>query len=161
VRWQQFAAACPPIAGLAEQRFRADQLVLVGSIRPDGSPRISPNEVDFVGGDLMLGMMWQSRKVRDLARDPRITVHSVPSGKDNPGGDIKLYGLAIDERDPDLRAAFRRTILARIDWAPDEPGYHLFSLDVRQAGFIRFGDERAALAWDDRRGFREVPHPDG
>jgi len=160
MRWEDFAAACPAIAELAERRFRTDQLVLVGSIRPSGSPRISPNEVDFVEGRLMLGMMWQSHKARDLLRDPRVTVHSVPSDKDNPGGDVKIYGVAVDERAPEIRAAFRKAIMARIDWAPDEPTFHLFSVDVEQAGFIRFGDERVALAWDDRRGSRNVPHPD-
>jgi hypothetical protein len=160
VRWEEFAFACPAIAELAERRFRADQLVLVGSIRPDGSPRISPNEVDFVDGRLMLGMVWQSHKARDLLRDPMITVHSVPSDKHNPGGDVKIYGVAVDERELEMRAAFRAAIMARIDWAPDEPDFHLFSVDVEQAGFIRFGDERVALAWDDRHGFREVPHPD-
>jgi len=160
VRWEEFAAACPTIADLAEQRFRADQLVLVGSIKADGSPRISPNEVDFVDGRLMLGMMWQSHKARDLLRDPRITLHSMPSDKDNLGGDVKIYGAAVDELGPEVRAAFREAIKARIDWAPQEPDFHLFSVDVRQAGFIRFGNEQVALAWDDRHGFREVPHPD-
>jgi hypothetical protein len=108
----------------------------------------------------MLGMMWRSHKARDLLRDPRITVHSVPSDKDNPGGDVKLYGLAVDERDPEVRDAYRAAILARIDWAPDEPHFHLFSLDVRGAGFIRFGDSRIAMAWDVDGGFRDVPHPD-
>jgi hypothetical protein len=160
VRWDGFAAACPTIADLAEERFRADQLVLLGSIRPDGSPRISPCEVDFAVGRLLLGMMWQSRKARDLLRDPRIAVHSVPSDKDNTGGDVKLYGRAVDESDAGVRAAFRDTILARIDWAPDEPNFHLFSLDVLEAGFIRFGDSRLAMAWDVEGGFREVRHPD-
>jgi hypothetical protein len=34
----------------------------------------------------------------------------------------------------------RRAIQARIDWQPTEP-YHLFSLDVTEAAFIRFTDE--------------------
>jgi Pyridoxamine 5'-phosphate oxidase len=160
VRWDEFADACPAIAELAQSRFRADQLVMLGTIRPDGSPRISPCEVDFVDGRLMLGMMWQSHKARDLLRDPRIGVHSVPSNRDNPGGDVKLSGVAVDERDAGVRAAYREAILARIDWAPDEPNFHLFSLDVREAAFIRFGSAPIAMAWDAERGFREVPHPD-
>lgn len=160
MQWDEFAAACPPIGGLAEERFRTDQLVVLGTIRPDGSPRISPCEVDFASGRLLLGMMWQSQKAQDLRRDPRIVVHSVPSDKDNPGGDIKLYGTAIDERDPGVRAAFREAILARIEWAPDEPRYHLYSLDVQQAGFIRFGDGQAAMAWDMASGCRDIRHPD-
>jgi hypothetical protein len=160
MRWDEFMAACPQIGELAEERFRTDQLVLLGTIRPDASPRISPCEVDFASGRLLLGMMWQSRKALDLLRDARLVVHSVPSDKDNPGGDIKLYGTAIDERDPDVRGAFREAILARIEWAPDEPNYHLFSLDLRQAGFIRFGGGRAAMAWDPVSGCRAIRHPD-
>jgi hypothetical protein len=160
MRWERFHDACPEIAELAEERFRKDELVILGTIRPDGSPRISPCEVDFASGRLLLGMMWHSRKAEDLLRDPRVAVHSVPSDRMNPGGDIKLYGHAVDEPDPEVRQAFRDEIRRRIDWAPDEPDYHLFSLDVRQAGFIRFGEQQQALGWDETGGARDVRHPD-
>jgi Pyridoxamine 5'-phosphate oxidase len=160
MRWDEFAEACPQIAAVAEERFRQDQLVVLGTIRPDGSPRVSPCEVDFTVGRLLLGMMWRSWKARDLLRDPRIAVHSVPPDRMAETGDVKLYGRVVDEGAPDVRAAFRDEIKRRIDWAPDEPDYHLFSLDVEQAGFIRFGEGRAAMAWDPERGFREVRHPD-
>jgi hypothetical protein len=160
MRWDGFTAACPRIAGIAGERLRKDQLAILGTIRPDGSPRLSPCEVDFAVGRLLLGMMWQSRKARDLLRDARIAVLSVPPDRIAETGDVKLYGRVVDERDPDVRTAFRDEITRRIDWAPDEPNYHLFSVDVEQAAFIRFGDERLALAWDCERGFREVRHPD-
>lgn len=160
VRWEEFIGSCPEIGALAEERFRKDELALLGTVRPDGSPRISPCEVDLAAGRLLLGMMWRSRKALDLLRDPRIAVHSVPSDKINPGGDVKLYGVAVDEQDPDVRTAFLDAIRRRIDWAPDEPNYHLFSLDVRRAGFLSFGEgNERALAWDEARGFRDVPHP--
>ncbi len=161
MRWDEFAAACPDIADLAEERFRKDELVMLGTIRPDGSPRISPPcEVDFAAGRLFLGMMWRSKKALDLLRDPRIAVHSVPSDKMNPGGDVKLYGVVVDERDQSVRQSFREEIRRRIDWAPDEPNYHLFSLDVRSASYIVFGDVRRVLAWDPDTGLRELPFPD-
>jgi pyridoxamine 5'-phosphate oxidase-like protein len=160
MRWDEFEAACPEIAGLAQERFTKDELVMLGTTRPDGSPRVSPCEVDFAAGHLFLGMMWQSKKAQDLLRDPRIAVHSVPSDRFNPGGDVKLYGRAVDVADPDLRAAFREEIKRRIDWAPDEPDYHLFSLDVARAGFISFGEQNErAMSWDPERGFRQLPHP--
>jgi hypothetical protein len=159
-RWDEFTADCSRIAAIAEERLRKDELVILGTIRPDGSPRLSPCEVDFAAGRLLLGMMWQSRKAMDLLRDPRIAVLSVPPDRMAATGDVKLYGRVVDERDPEVRAAFRDEITRRIDWAPDEPNYHLFSLDVEQAAFIRFGDERLALAWDREHGFREVRHPD-
>lgn len=149
MNWTEFESACPEIASIARQRFVADDLVLLGTTQADGSARISPNEIDFAEGRLLLGMMWQSRKVKDLMRDPRIVVHSVPSDRMNPGGDVKLYGTVVDERDPDVRAAFRAAIKARIDWEPEEPNYHLYSLDVGRAAHIRFGDEGGrALIWD-------------
>jgi hypothetical protein len=160
MRWEAFEQACPEIAEMARRRFTKDELVMVGTIRPDGSPRISPNECDFAAGRLFVSMMWRSKKALDLLRDPRAAVHSVPDGRMNPGGDIKLYGRIVDEQDPEVRAAFRHEIRRRIDWAPDEPDYHLFSLDVTQAGFIAFGDDRRVLAWDEEHGYREPKHPD-
>jgi len=157
MRWDTFEQACPEIARLARERFSRDEVVLVGTIRADGSPRISPNEVEFAAGRLLLGMMWRSKKALDLVRDPRIAVHSAPSDRMNPGGDVKLYGRAVDERDSDVRQAYRDTIGARIGWAPDEPDYHLFSLDVHSAGYAVFGEGSHALAWDPEQGLRRLP----
>lgn len=156
MRWDEFVTACPDIAEIAEQRLRADELVILGTIRRDGSPRVSPCEVDFAVGRLLLGMMWHSQKANDLERDARIAVHSVPSDRMNPDGDVKLYGRAVDEQDPDVRAAFRDEIRRRIDWAPDEPDYHLFSVDVEHAAYTRFGEHSLGLAWDPGRGLRRL-----
>jgi len=46
--WDAFEAACPELATLARERFAKDELVMLGTIRADGSPRISPCEVDIV-----------------------------------------------------------------------------------------------------------------
>jgi general stress protein 26 len=159
VRWVEFERACPEIATIARERFEADQLVMVGSLRKDGSPRISPCECDVAAGRLFVSMMWHSKKALDLLRDPRVVVHSVTSNKDGTDGDVKVYGRIVDEQDPGVRSAFRHAIRRRIDWAPDEPNYHCFSVDVEQAGYIRFGDDKAVLAWDPERGLRRLRHP--
>lgn len=155
MRWDEFEAACPELAELARSRFERDELVLVGTIRRDGWPRISPCEVDFAAGHLFLGMMWRSPKALDLARDPRVVVHSVTTNKDGTDGDVKLYGHAVDVANAGLRAAFRDAITARIDWAPEEGGYHLFSVDVDRAAYLQFGDgtERISI-WDEADGLR-------
>ena len=46
----------------------------------------------------------------------------------------------VDEQDPEVRGAFREAIRTRMDWAPEEPDYHCFSVDVSGAGYVRFGD---------------------
>jgi hypothetical protein len=154
VRWKEFAEACGEVAALGEERLRRQELCMLGTLRKNGYPRISPCEVDFVDGELMLGMMWQSPKARDLLRDPRCIVHSATTNRMGTEGDFKLYGQAVDIRDPELRAAYRAAIKARIDWEPDEPSYHLFAIDVESAGFLIFGEERYGLAWDPERGLR-------
>jgi len=160
MRWDAFARDCPRIADLARDRFTEDEVVMLGTLRADGSPRISGNECDLVDGHLFLGMMWESRKALDLRRDARCTVHSVPHTRMNPGGDVKLSGIAYEVADLDVRTAYRDAIRRRIDWAPDEPRFHLFGIDVTRAAFIRFGDDQTAFAWDEGAGFRELRHPD-
>jgi hypothetical protein len=157
MRWDEFERACPQIGTPARERFIADELVILGTTRPDGTARISPCELDFTKGRLLLGMMWRSHKALDLHRDPRLTVHSVPSDRMNPGGDIKLRGTAVDEQDPEVRQAYREAVKARIDWAPDEPEFHLFSLDMMSAAWLRFGQDGRALMWDPQAGLRERP----
>ncbi len=160
MRWDAFAEACPEIAERAEERFRERELCMLGTLRADGSPRISPCELDLVEGHLILGMMWQSRKALDLLRDPRCVLHSCTTDRMGTEGDAKVYGRAIDVRDPALREAYRRAIRERIDWAPDEPRFHAFSIDVDQAAFITFGEPKVVLSWDPQRGTRSLPFPD-
>ena len=160
MRWEEFAAACPELAKLGEDRLRARELCLLGTLRRNGHPRISPCEPDFVDGDLMLGMMWRSPKALDLRRDPRCVVHSVVSNRSGEEGDFKLYGRAVELHEPERRAAYRATIKARIDWEPDEPNFHLFAIDVESAGFVIFGEERYGLAWDPAQGLRRWPMGD-
>jgi hypothetical protein len=153
VRWEEFAAAAPELAGLGEERLRARELCLVGTLRKTGHPRISPCEPEFVDGDLMLGMMWRSPKALDLLRDPRLVVHSVVSDRMGTEGDFKLYGRAVDVPEPGRRAAYCAALKARIDWEPKGP-YHLFAVDVESAGFVVFGGERFGMAWDPEGGVR-------
>jgi pyridoxamine 5'-phosphate oxidase-like protein len=133
---------------------------MVGTIRADGTPRISPCELDFAADELILGMMWRSRKALDLLRDPRVVLHSCTTDRMGTEGDAKIYGLATDVRDPQLRRAYRDAVKARVDWAPEEPNFHAFVVDVRSAGFITFADPRQVLTWNPAQGLRELPFPD-
>jgi hypothetical protein len=157
MRWDEFAAACPELAELGEERLRKRELCLVGTIRKNGFPRISPVEPEFVDGELMLGMMWRSPKALDLLRDQRCVVHSVVSDRNGTEGDFKLYARAVEVDDPERRARYRAAVKERIDWEPTEGNYHLFALDVDSAGFVIFTGERFGLAWDPGRGLRRWP----
>ena len=157
--WQRFAAAAPELARFMEGRLEATRLCLLGTLRADGWPRISPCEAYLVDGDLMLGMMWRSHKALDLLRDPRLTVATPQADKDGGEGDLKLYGFAVEVREAERRRALEEAQYAIIGWRPSEP-YHLFALDVRRAGFISFGKNQRLLRWSRETGIEVLRHPD-
>jgi predicted pyridoxine 5'-phosphate oxidase superfamily flavin-nucleotide-binding protein len=99
--WPAFKETAPELAAKAEELFEETGVILVGTIRKDGSPRISPVEPLFVDGELLLGMMWQSLKALDLLRDPRCTVHNCITDRMAPHGEFKLHGVAADIQDLD------------------------------------------------------------
>jgi hypothetical protein len=139
VTWSNFRAEAPELAALGEELFGRTGLALVGTSRKDGSPRISPCEPYIIDGDLYLGMMWQSRKALDLERDPRCVVHSTVSDKQGSEGEFKAYGLARNVPEPERRERYCDVLEKEIDWRPTEP-FHVFSLDVTEVGYCRFGD---------------------
>ena len=144
------------LAALGWERFARHELCMLGTVRRNGWPRISPCELDLVGEELMLGMMWQSPKALDLLADDRCVLHSCTSSRMGTEGDFKLYGRARDVSDSTTRDAYRAAIRARIDWEPQDP-FHLFAIDVESAGYVVFGEQRFALAWDPSGGTRRRP----
>ncbi len=145
--WSDFEKAAPEMARLGEERFDRTGVVLVGTVRKDGSPRISPVEPLITRGQLFLGMMWRSKKALDLLRDPRCVVHSTISNRDGSEGEFKLRGRAVDVRDPDMRERYCEALYEKIDWRPEEP-YHLFSVDVESAAFIAYeGEKQSVRRW--------------
>ncbi|MDQ6720233.1 MAG: pyridoxamine 5'-phosphate oxidase family protein, partial [Candidatus Dormibacteraeota bacterium] len=62
MRWEEFEVAAADLARLGRERLNRYQLCMLGTLRRDGSPRISPCEMDFAQGELLMGMMWQSPK---------------------------------------------------------------------------------------------------
>lgn len=144
VSWQEFAERAPALARAGRERFDRHELVMLGTLRRDGRPRISPVEFLYFEGTLTTGGMWQSRKCLDLLRDPRCVLHSVTSDKAGTEGDFKLYGRAASIDDAATRERYGEAVFAAIGWRPDEP-FHLFGIDVEEAGFIVFGEEARAL----------------
>ena len=110
-------------------------------------------------GDLLLGMMWQSKKALDLVRDPRISIATVQTDKEPKFGDLKLYGAVADVPEPSRRQAYGDTLFAETNWRPSEP-YHLFSVDIERAGFISFGNDQRLLRWSAGRPVETLRHPD-
>ena len=140
--WEEFRRADPELAALGEDRMGATGLVLLGTLRKNGFPRISPVEPILTMGRRYLGMMWHSRKALDLRRNPRCTVHSTVSDRHGSEGEFKLYGRGLEIGDLEERRLYGEALHEKIEFKPEEPEFHLFAVDIESAAYavIRDGE---------------------
>jgi hypothetical protein len=132
MNWSEFESAAPELARAARTRLEATRLALLGTVRADGSPRISPIEPYFTRNELLLGAITRSLKVRDLERDPRCVLHSPISHPDAGEREFKLYGTLVESFDREARSDA---------WWMSRPpeAARVFAFRI---------DEAAAVAWD-------------
>jgi hypothetical protein len=154
VTWRELEAAAPQIARLGSDRLEQARVALLGTLRKDGSPRISPVEPYFTAGQLLFGAMARSSKTRDLLRDARCVLHSTVTGPDTGEPELKLYGRAI-EADDELRNACAR------GWWREHPreAATVFALDVEAALLIAWDLEEGEMTvsrWSPRHGLGET-----
>jgi hypothetical protein len=143
----------PELARRARERFAATGLCLVGTLRSDGWPRISPVEPLVVGGQLYLGMMPGSTKSRDLARDQRCLVHSTVSDKDGGDGEVKLYGQARRVTDPAEVERYCVAIEEVIGWRPKgDDDLDLWVVFLARGAYVSFeGETQRFATWQPGR----------
>jgi hypothetical protein len=140
MRWADFEVAAPRLAAVGGERLLAPGVVLVGTIRRDGSPRISPVEPFVLDGELWLSMLWRSRKAADLARDSRVLVHSIVTNRDGEDGEYKVRGRCRAEEDRGVQERYADAVSAVLGWRPDLGRVHLFSVDVDSVSYLRYDD---------------------
>ena len=112
MHWSELEQRQPRLAAKARQRLVEPGVLLVVSLRQDGTARLSPVEPYVMDGRLLLSMLWQSHKARDLQRDPRVLVHSVVTGPDGGEGELKVRGRAVEERDVDVQTRYAAAVAA-------------------------------------------------
>lgn len=148
MHWAEFVEAAPELAQLGRRRFTRDQVAFIGTIRRDGSPRISPVEPDITNDRLYMGMIWHSYKALDLLRDPRCTVHALIHDRMASKGEFKLHGRAVEISDLAERQLYRQALYERIEWEPEEPHFHLFAIDIfSAASFLTEEETRLLTLW--------------
>jgi hypothetical protein len=138
VRWEHLEQQAPRLASVAHDRLIAPGVLLVATVRHDGTPGLSPVEPLVLDGDLWLSMMWQSRKALDLLRDDRILVHSVITHREGSEGEVKVRGRGIPIADADRRGRYCDEVSV-LGWRPEEPYFHLFRIDIMDVSFVRYG----------------------
>lgn len=115
--WQQFAAAEPQLAELVRGSFAVRKHCTMATVRADGAPRISGTEVEFTETDVVLGMMPESMKAKDLLRDPRVAVHSPtvdPVDETHWAGEAKFSGTVAQVPREDPAGLWFRVVLTSV-----------------------------------------------
>lgn len=142
-RWRRFEEDAPDLAGRIRRRFEANLHHVLGTIRSDGSPRLSGTEVRIADGQVTLGMMPGSAKLLDVRRDPRVELHSAPLEEDLAEGDAKLSGLLVE--------------LSRDPAGGDGPDGSFFHVDIGRASLTRVEENELVItSWTPDGGLREV-----
>lgn len=70
----------------------------VATLRPDGSPHVTPVWVDYDGQHVLFNTAYGRAKIRHIQRDPRVAIQVLPSD-DLQSGYVSVSGTAelIDE----------------------------------------------------------------
>jgi hypothetical protein len=172
MRWEELSESEPRLAEVANDRLIKPGVLLIATIRRDGTPRMSPVEPLVFEGELTLSMMWQSHKAMDLLRDDRILVHSIITSREGSDGEVKLRGRGVAVDDRDVRARYCDAVSV-LGWRPEEPWFHLFQIEIGDLTVIRYAPngDQYVVRWPSRAEFvrRETsatsvgapePHPD-
>jgi hypothetical protein len=150
--WNGFEQQAPELAGAVHRQLTATLHCILGTLRADGSPRLTGLEAHFGEGELWLAMMPDSRKADDLRRDPRFSLHSAPDVS-MIDGDAKVNGRAVLAEDDETRARFAATL----PQPSPSSGFALFRADLTDASLARVdGDHMVIDCWRDGEAPRQV-----
>jgi hypothetical protein len=139
--WEDFAAAAPRIAEVFSRRHRAaGGLCMLGTLRPDGFPRLSPMEPRVFEGQLWIGGMPGTAKFRDLLRDPRFALHTATVDPEVKEGDAKVWGVVEDVHDEALHQRYAEALFAETGFDLRGQAFdHFFASDLLGAAAVEVG----------------------
>jgi hypothetical protein len=136
------ATLAPRIAEPIDERFRTRGIGILGTVRRDGSPRVSPIEVARHDGRLWVGMMPGSTKLLDVLRDPRVALLTPVSDREDLTGEGKLFGRLEQVTDPQLAAAVLGAASEAAGFDPDDvAGSPMFEVRIAAAAWQHVADD--------------------
>ena len=157
--WSEFAEVAPRIAEIFTRRHAATgRLCMLGTLRADGFPRISPMEPAFFEGRLWIGGMPGTAKFRDLLRDPRFTLHTATVDTQVSDGDAKVWGAVEDVQDEALHQRYAEALFqeTRFDLRGQKFD-HFFKALLVGASAVEVGDGHMDVTvWNEGRSERVV-----
>ena len=129
---------------------------MLGTLRADGFPRISPVEPRLFEDKLWIMGMPDTTKFRDLHRDPRFCLHTATVDTNVGDGDAKLWGTVVDVPDEALHRRFAEDVFADIglDLRDQTPFPFCYAADLTGASAVEVeGGHMDVTIW--RRGGEE------
>ena len=155
--WQTLRAVAPELAAAGEARLRRFGVAMLGTLRSDGSPRISPVEPYLDSGELLFGLFRGSAKAHDLMADPRCTLHSIVDDPDAGQPELTIRGrfVEVDER---ARRADPNAWWLSFEHARPLVG----TIEVEAAALVRFdlsAGELSIARWTPSDGVVELRKP--
>lgn len=157
--WAEFVASAPRVGTVFRRRHEAaGNLCMLGTVRRDGSPRISPMEPRVFEGELWLVGMPGTRKFADLVRDPRFTLHTATTDTQVSDGDAKVWGTVEDVADTGLHARFADDLFTETGFDLREETFeHFFRADLAGASCVEVADGHLDITvWSPHAGERVV-----
>ena len=145
--WADFSGHAPALAGGVRACFERHPHHVLGTIDSLGAPRLSGINVFFDDGVLWFGSMANALKVRDIERDPRVSIHSAPLSETLDGGDARVSGQAV------------RLDASRVrHWRPESPdGGTYFEIRMDRVHLVEVAEQELVVTmWDTSRGVRIV-----
>jgi hypothetical protein len=82
-KWQQFEQEAPDMALTGKGLWEQHVLAYLATVRADGSPRVHPVIPVLADGSVFVAIAEASPKWRDVRRDPRCVLHSLPGQRDD------------------------------------------------------------------------------
>jgi len=157
--WSELAEVAPRIAEIFTRRHAATgRLCMLGTLRADGFPRISPMEPALFEGQLWIGGMPGTAKFRDLLRDPRFTLHTATVDTQVSDGDAKVWGAVEDVQDEALHQRYAEALFqeTRFDLRGQKFD-HFFKALLVGASAVEVGDGHMDVTvWNEGRSERVV-----
>jgi len=101
--WEQFEKAAPDMARFGTERL-SENVMYLGTLRKDGSPRVHPFTPFVSSGRLFAFMYPTSPKGHDLQRDGRYFIHSLVRDENGAPGEFSISGRARLIEDEETRA---------------------------------------------------------
>lgn len=123
--WAEFESSDPDLASIGRVLLERWRIAYLGTVRPDGAPRVHPVSPVIVNGRLYIRLMPSSPKRFDLERDDRYVLHALPG----PGQtEFSIRGRAVRVSKPEI---FTRVLAA---WAGPSttPADILFELAIQR-----------------------------